>query len=133
MAALLDDILYVFLITLLPYIELRGAIPVGILALKMDPLLVFALATAANILIIFPIFFFLELFFPFLEKRFKFLESFIEGARNKAEKAVDKYGFLGLMVFVAIPLPGTGAYSGALGAYLLGIKKRKAIPAIALG
>jgi uncharacterized membrane protein len=52
---------------------------------------------------------------------------------KKASKYVDKYGLLGLALFVGVPLPGTGAYSGALAAHLLGMEKKKAMIAVAIG
>lgn len=127
----IHNLAYIILITIVPWIELRGSIPAGI-ALGENPLLVFALATIVNILMIFPIFLFLNLVFPFVENNHR-IQPFLLSVRARAGKYVDKYGFLGLALFVAVPLPGTGAYSGALAAYLLGIKKRRAIPAIALG
>lgn len=62
-----------------------------------------------------------------------FFERFVEKARHKVKKEVDKYGFWGLMVFVAIPLPITGAYSGTLGAWILGMDKKKSILCVAAG
>jgi uncharacterized membrane protein len=129
---LFEEILLVLFLVLVPTIELRGAIPVGILVQGLDPLTVFIIATAFNILLILPIYIFLGLFFNILMK-IKLFRFLVEKIRAKTTRYVEKYGFIGLAVFVGIPLPGTGAYSGVLGAYLLGIKKRKAIPAIALG
>ena len=122
---------YILLITILPAIELRGSIPVGI-ALGMSPLAVFLAATVANILLIFPIFFLLDKVFPHLRKIDR-LGKIIGRIHNKTEPYVKKYGTLGLLLFVAIPLPGSGAYSGSLAAYLFNIERKKAIPAIAGG
>lgn len=127
----LDPWLVVFFLAILPVIELRGAILYGIGA-GLDPFLVFLLSAAANSLIVFPVFLFLEIVSGYAE-RISFIHSFLEATREKTKVYVDKYGFIGLAVFVAIPLPGTGAYTAALGAHLLGMKKRKAIPAIILG
>jgi uncharacterized membrane protein len=63
----------------------------------------------------------------------KLFDRLIERARVKVQKAVDKYGFWGLVIFVGIPLPITGAYTGALGAWVLGMKPLRAFLAIALG
>lgn len=127
----IHNIAYIVLVTLLPWIELRGSIPLGI-ALGENPLLVFAVATLANMLLVFPVFLLLGIFFPYFEN-LPVIQPSLAKLRGKVGKYVEKYGFFGLMVFVAIPLPGTGAYAGTLGAYLLGMKKRSAIPAIALG
>jgi len=122
-------------LTVLPYIELRGGIPLGI-GLGMDPLWVFIVCTGANLLIIFPIFLFLDLAF---ERFFRIgwiqrhVAEKVESVRRSGKRAVDRYGFPGLAVFVAIPLPGTGAYAGCLAAYLLRMDRRKAQIAIALG
>ncbi len=127
----IHNLVYAVLITLLPGIELRGSIVYGI-GIGENPILVFLLCTIANILLIFPIFFFLNFIFPYFE-HLPIIQPILERTRGKTNKYVEKYGFIGLAIFVAIPLPGSGAYSGALGAYLLGMKKRRAMPAIALG
>ena len=60
-------------------------------------------------------------------------ERIVERARRKIHGAVERYGYWGLMIFVAIPLPLTGAYTGALGAWVLGMRRGKAMLFIALG
>ncbi|MFC2154346.1 COG2426 family protein [Candidatus Altiarchaeota archaeon] len=127
----MDAWLYLVGITLLPYIELRGSIPVAI-GLGLPPLQVFLVATFVNILIIYPAFIFLDWFFHYME-RIPLFNKAISKTQKKAKPYVDKYGMLGLAVFVGVPLPGTGAYSGALAAHLFGIKNKRAIMAIALG
>ena len=128
----MNPYLYVLLITVLPAIELRGSIPVGI-GMGAGILPVFILATVANVLIIFPIFLFLDKFFPYFQKKVGFVDKIIASVRTKTEKYVQKYGTLGLLLFVAVPLPGSGAYSGCLAAYLLNIPRKSAVPAIAGG
>ncbi len=70
-----------------------------------------------------------------LEKfmKLKFVQRKVMTIRAKVSKYVDKYGFWGLMLFVAIPLPGSGLYTGTLGALILGLEEKKAIPALYLG
>ncbi len=58
---------------------------------------------------------------------------YIERVRRKAHPYVEKWGFIGLTIFVAIPLPGTGVWTGALAAYLLAIEKKQTVPALILG
>lgn len=58
---------------------------------------------------------------------------YLERTRKKASPYVKKWGFLGLVVFVAIPLPGTGIWTGSLAAYVLGIDKKSTIPALLIG
>ena len=124
--------LYVALISALPWIELRGGIPVGMFTFNMNPVAAFGVATLANVAIIYPAFVFLDWFFELMRK-VPFMNGIIKKTHEKAKPYVDKYGMLGLGVFVAIPLPGTGAYSGALAAHLLGVKNRNAFVSIALG
>ena len=62
-----------------------------------------------------------------------FFDRFIEKARKKVGTNIEKYGTVGLAVFVAIPLPVTGAITGTFGAWVLGMKKRQIFPAIFLG
>jgi uncharacterized membrane protein len=63
----------------------------------------------------------------------KFFDTFVEKTRSKVKPKVERYGYLGLMFFVAIPLPITGAWTGALGAWVLGMDKKKASIAIICG
>ena len=124
----------VFLISLLPVMELRG----GMIAAKLldIPLLrAFLICYVANLLPIPFILLFIRRIFAFL-KRFRRVETAIERleARSfrKAEKVV-KYRLWGLLLLVAIPLPGTGAWTGALVAALLDIRMKHALPVIAAG
>lgn len=128
----LDNVIYLIIITILPWIELRGSIPLGILAYGMDPLLVFLICVIANILLIIPAFIILHFVFGWLSTK-KFAAKPLRKLHSKSKKYIDKYGFWGLMVFVAIPLPGTGAYAGSFVAHLFDIEKKRAFIAIALG
>jgi uncharacterized membrane protein len=119
------------IITVLPGVELRLSIPYGISA-GLDPFSVFLFAAVINSLLVFPVFLLLGFLFSYFEK-LSFLQGFLTRVRAKTKKYVDRYGFIGLALFVAVPLPGSGAYTGALGAYMLGIPKRKAIPAVIAG
>jgi uncharacterized membrane protein len=62
-----------------------------------------------------------------------FFDRFVERARSKLHKGVEKWGWLGIAAFVAIPLPVTGAWTGTLGAWVLGIGKRQTMIAVILG
>ncbi len=130
-----DSYIYVLFITFLPYIELRGSIPVGI-GLGLDPLSVFLVSTIANILIIFPIFVFLQLAFDRLFRIDWIKRHFwgkVQAIRSSVRSHTRRYGMVGLAAFVAIPLPGTGAYTGCLAAFLLDMDRKRASLAIALG
>ena len=126
--------LITFLVSMLPIVELRGGIPVAaVLGIDFLPALVLCilgnlLPIPFILLLIIPIFNWMKttrLFNPLVTK----LESKTLSKRDKLEKGE----FWGLMLFVGIPLPGTGAWTGALLAALLGIKFKKAIVAIILG
>jgi len=125
----------IVLLSMLPISELRGAIPYGIIS-GLHPVFVFAVAVAANILIIPVIFFFLTYIHSHL-MYFKIYENvfgrFIERVRHKAHGHISKYGYLGLTLLVAIPLPVTGAYTGTLAAWLFDMEKKKAFLALSLG
>ena len=123
------------LLSMLPISELRGAIPF-LLANKAPVLFAFLYCTAFNALVAPIAYLFLASVHKLLDRLewyHNFFERFVEKARHKVQKEVDKYGFLGLMVFVAIPLPITGAYSGTLGAWILGMDKKKSILCVAAG
>jgi uncharacterized membrane protein len=126
------DIVWVLLITISPISELRLGIPYGI-SKGLDPLLTFFIAIIANALIFFPIFFALRLFYDKLLSRIPLFNKYLDSLRKRGKPKVDKYGFWGLTLFVAIPLPLTGAYTGTILAWLLGMDWRKAFPAIGLG
>jgi uncharacterized membrane protein len=127
--------LYIVLLSAAPFLELRGAIPFGIAA-GLDYFTVFLVATTANIIIIPVIYmlfntFFKELYkFPYIGSMF---EKTVHKAHRKSKKYLDKYGYLGLAIFVSIPIPGSGAYTGSIVANFLEMDRRKAMLAIAAG
>jgi len=127
------EIAWVLLVTVSPISELRGGIPLGILRYELDPLLIFCIAVIANILIFFPIFFALRLFYDKFLYRIPLFDKYLDNLRKRGKPKVEKYGFWGLILFVAIPLPITGAYTGTILAWLLGMDWRKAFPAVGLG
>jgi uncharacterized membrane protein len=126
------EIALTLLATVLPISELRGGIPLGI-SLGLDPLFTFFLAVIANALIFFPIFFALRFFYDKLLYRIPLFNKYLDGVRKRGKPKVDKYGFLALTLFVAIPLPVTGVYTGTILAWLLDMDWRKAFPAVGLG
>jgi uncharacterized membrane protein len=126
------DIALTLLATVLPISELRGGIPLGI-SLGLDPWFTFSIAVIANALIFFPVFFALRLFYDKLLSRIPLFNKYLDGLRKRGKPKVDKYGFWGLVLFVAVPLPLTGAYTGTILAWLLGMDWKRAFPAVALG
>lgn len=126
--------LVAFLVSMLPIIELRGGIPVAAL-LGIEFLPALALCVLGNLL---PIPFILLLIIPIFNwmkktKLFSPLVAKLESKTLSKRDRLEKGEFWGLMIFVGIPLPGTGAWTGALLAALLGIKFKKAIVAIICG
>ena len=141
--------LYVFVISMLPIIELRGSIPVGA-AIGLPFYINYPLSVLGNLLPVPFILLFIPKFLDFLA-RFKPFQPMVNWLRRKAEKNKDrvlvdgeesagekKRGmslrvFVALMIFVAIPLPGTGAWTGALVASLFNLPKRYSLLAATLG
>jgi uncharacterized membrane protein len=128
----LGDIAKFLLLTASPISELRGGIPLGI-SLGLDPWFTFFVAIVVNALIFFPVFFILRLFYDKLLFRVPLFGRYLDGLRRRGKPVVDKYGFWGLFLFVAVPLPFTGAYTGTILAWLLDVDWKKAFPAIGLG
>ena len=132
---MLGDILVTFLISLSPMGEARVGIPYGVIQ-GLQPWIAFLAGLVANLLV-FPILaWFIDRFNPLLWKlRFyrKHSLRIIRRTKKGASNSVRKYGFWGLMVFVMIPLPGTGAYMGTLAAYFLKIERYKAFMAVSIG
>ena len=128
--------LIVFLISMVPLIELRGAIPYG-LAVGLDPFLTYALAIVGNCLPVPFILFFIRKILSWMQasrvRFFNRVATFVIEKGQRGFRKVQKYAVFGLYLFVAIPLPGTGAWTGALIAALLDMKKRYAFPSIFLG
>jgi len=129
------DILWTFLISFSPFGEARAGIPYG--ELNGLPIrLVFLVGLVANLLV-FPIFYkAIELANKHLWKNPLYRKSAIYlavRARIKTKKIIQKYGVWGLMVFVMIPLPVTGAYIGTIAAFIFGISYQKSLIAISIG
>lgn len=123
-----------FIISLLPILELRGGM-IAARLLEMNFFKAFAICYLGNMLPIPFIILFIKKIFEFL-RRFKFFEKIITRLEAKTAKNKDKvlrYKSWGLLLFVAIPLPGTGGWTGALMAALLDIDMKRSLPIIALG
>ena len=123
------------LLGILPISELRGAIPYAYFN-EVPLWLSYVIGVLSNATVPFIGFIFLETIHKLLDKwsaYHNFFEKTIARARKKVEDKVNKYGLLGLMLFVAIPLPITGAWTGTLGAWVLGLDRKKSILFILLG
>jgi len=129
---MIDPYIMLVIISILPWIELRGAIPLGIIVFGLDPISVFLVSVLANITVYFPIHLGLTYGYNYF-KRFWFIEKLVNRIRDRSGSRIKKYGLYGLASFVAIPLPVTGAWSGTLIAWLLGLDRKKSFFAIAAG
>ena len=121
-------------VSMVPVLELRAAIPFGI-ALGLHPGLVFVLAVVGNMIPVPAIMLFTRTLFRWLRQR-KWWGNKIDWLETRAHlkgRMVRKYRLLGLVILVAIPLPGTGAWTGALVATIFRSRMAMAIPAIFLG
>lgn len=117
------------IMTWIPWIELRAAIPI---AWQQGEQAYLPIILLANLAIYWPGFLFLQLVYHRIPEG-SWIHRKLEKVREKAHPLVEKYGMLGLAVFVAVPLPGTGAYSGTAAAWLLGMDKMKGFIAVSLG
>jgi len=133
---MLNQTLYLISITFLPFLVLRASIPYGINVLKMPWPTVFIVCVIANIILGIIIYFMLDKFVHFF-LRYKIFsvpyKKIVLRTQKKIQKSVDKYGELGVALFIGVPWPGTGVYSGALGAYVIGLKLKKFIIADIIG
>lgn len=124
----------VFIISMVPILELRGGL-IASAILKVPYLRALTLCMVGNIIPIPFILLFINKIFKWL-KNFNLTRGLVEKLEYRAmgkSETIQKYEFLGLLLFVGIPLPGTGAWTGSLVAALLGVKLKKAVPAIFLG
>ena len=125
----------VFIISMIPILELRGALLVAGPLLGVPVSVAVPVSGIGNII---PVPFILLLITPIFQwmKGTKLFRPMVEKLESKAvskSDQIEKYEFWGLVLFVGIPLPGTGAWTGSLIAALLGIKFKKAFPAVILG
>jgi uncharacterized membrane protein len=133
---LLNQIILIIAITFLPFLELRASIPYGILILKMHWIPVFIVAVIVNIILGPIVYFFIDkILHIFLRIKFidKIYKQYVERMQKKINKYIEKYGELAVAVFIGIPLPGSGSYSGALAAYIIGLGYKKFIIANIIG
>ncbi len=125
---------YVFFIATLPILELRASIPIGY-GLGMPWLETYLISVAGNMLPVPFILLFIRTLLKWMKKnvRLSKIAFWIERvAHNKSERVL-KYASFGLFLFVAVPLPGTGAWTGALIAAMLDMRMKFALPSILAG
>jgi uncharacterized membrane protein len=133
----MQEVLKTFLLAMLPIGELRAAIPLGISHYGLGVIQTYFIAVIGNMLPLLAIAFLLEPVSNWLMKHSKFFRWFFnwlfEHTRKKHSKKFEVFEEVALVTFVAIPLPMTGGWSGALAAFVFGIPPKKALPLIALG
>ncbi len=131
----IGKIIVTLFISMVPIIELRGAIPVAT-GMGLSPWVAIPVALVGNLIPIPFIILFIKKIFAWMRKTSPKLNKVVDKMEAKAEKNKEKvlrYAFWGLVLFVAIPLPGTGGWTGALVAAMLDMPLKKAFPAILLG
>lgn len=126
--------LCIFICSMIPIIELRGAIPLGALY-GMNVFETYFISVLGNLLPVPFILLFIRAILDFMKKRkrLKKVALWVEAKANKNKTKIEKYAYFGLLLFVAVPLPGTGAWTGALIAALMKMKFWKSFLFIALG
>ena len=129
------ELVFTVLVSMVPIIELRGGIPFGV-ALGLNPWVAFLACIIGNIIPVPFIIVYIRRIFGWMRRRLPKLDGIVDRLEKKAHlkgRKVTKFKYIGLFLFVAIPLPGTGAWTGALAAAFLDMPLRKALPSIFLG
>lgn len=129
------EFILTLLVSMLPVVELRGGIPFGVAA-GLPVWAAYLAAVIGNLLPVPFIVVYIQRIFMFMRQHMPRLNSVVDKMEQKAHlksASVLKYQYLGLAIFVAIPLPGTGAWTGALVAAFLNMRLKKALPSIAGG
>lgn len=132
----MNNIIQLILVTFIPGLELRASIPYGITVLGMPWIKVVIITFITNILLG-PIVYILLNNFVHIVIKINFFnkiyEKFVIRTQHKIENKVEKYGELGLALFIGVPLPGSGVYTGALAAFILGLNFKKFLIATVIG
>ena len=134
LASMWQELLVVFGISMVPVIELRGAIPIAI-AYEIPWQIAYLLCVVGNLFPVPFIIAYMKPLFGFIRrsKLFVKLIDWLEARTMKKAETVLKYSGIALFIFVAIPAPGTGAWTGAMIAAILGMRMKYSVPWIALG
>jgi len=134
-ATITGKCIFTMLVSMLPVIELRGGIPFGV-ALGLPYYLAFPAAVAGNLIPAPIIVVYIRRIFMLMRRHLPRLNFLVDRLEKKAHlkgKKVQKFQYLGLWLFVSIPLPGTGAWTGAMAAAFLDMRLKKVMPAITMG
>lgn len=129
------ELVFTLLVSMIPVVELRGGIPFGV-ALGLNPWLALLACVIGNMLPVPFIIVYIRRIFFWMRRRIPKLGRMVDTLEAKAHlkgRRVSKYKYLGLFLFVAVPLPGTGAWTGSLAAAFLDMPLRKALPSVFCG
>ena len=128
----LRHVIHVMLFSIAAFVELRFAIPYGITK-GLHPLVAVAAAVVASWIVIVPMFVIMDLFYNRFLSQNPLVRHFVEEIRTRGRPYVERWGVLGVGIYVSLPFPGPGIYSGAVLAWLFGLPRRQAMVALALG
>lgn len=133
--SIMPDWLQLIIMSMIPVVELRGAIPWGLFFLHTSPLMTYLLCVFGSII---PAPFILLFFQSILKwmrhsRIFKRFAQWLDDKAEKGKKKIEKYEFWGLMIFVAIPLPGTGVWTGCLAASAMEMSLKRGLLSCFLG
>lgn len=127
----------IFLISMIPIAEMRASIPIALSVYNLPLPSALFFSIIGNIVPIIIILAYIDRIYQFFSKKSKLCKKFFEWlfgrTRNRFDKKYSRYGEIALILFVAIPLPFTGSWTGSVAAFLYGIPFRKALPLIIIG
>ena len=126
---------FTVLVSMIPVVELRGGIPFGV-GVGLPVWAAFLAAVIGNLIPVPFIIVYIRRIFQWMRRRIPRLNRMVDALERKAHlkgRRVNKYKYLGLILFVAVPLPGTGAWTGSLAAAFLDMPLRKALPSVFVG
>jgi len=126
--------LFTFLVSMLPISELRGGLPLG-MSLGISPLKAYLISVIGNVTPVLPLLYGLK-YLSKIAKRYRWsgkIFIMVEKSVRRKRKIVYRYGIIGIMVLVAVPLPVTGAWTGTFLSFLLSIPVKQSFPAIFAG
>jgi uncharacterized membrane protein len=129
---LTQRVIHVMLLSVAPFFELRVAIPYGITK-GLHPIVALGAAVVASWAAILPMFVIMDLFYERFLSRNRLIRHFVEEIRHRGRGYVERWGVLGVGIYVSLPLPGPGVYSGAVLAWLFGLPRRQAVIALGAG